>query len=425
MIEASGTAARPKLRVLGNALFSQTETHAEYGGVFPMMAKREHVKNIVPLFRSCMAQAIDSCANGGIQHETLSPEISAFTEQTVRDILSRENDLADQLLKALGQMESLDFDYIAVTEGPGLEPTLWVGISFAKALAVIFNKPIIPANHMEGHMVSVLMSGDAGDDETVSSDASPRVIFPALALLISGGHTELVQADAWGSYKILGQTVDDAIGEAFDKVARLLNLPYPGGPKISKLAAESRAEGLAAAYANAHGARLWNMPRPMLHSKDFNFSFSGIKTAVLYGVKDRLAATSQAELEEPEKKMLAEEFENAVTEVIVRKTEKALRESGARSLIIGGGVIANIYIRNAFKELISREFSATEEDGAPTVTLFTPSLDLSTDNSVMIGVAGYLRLIAAQAAGSEGAATYQPTDLAKLSDLKARGNLGY
>jgi N6-L-threonylcarbamoyladenine synthase len=311
---------------------------------------------------------------------------------------------------------------------------------------------------MEGHIVSVLTeSGELSrpDSNIISTQANnatphpentntPAVQFPALALLISGGHTELVLSKNWHQYEVIGQTVDDAVGEAFDKVARLMNLPYPGGPKISKLAAESRAENLREKYktdaslgTNAGlGEYPWTLPRPMLKSPDFNFSFSGLKTAVLYAVKDKLkdrvhngSTTTAAQLTDIEIKTLAEEFENAVTDVLTYKTRRAIEETNAQTLIIGGGVIANTYIREAFRKV-------ADQTG---IKLFTPTVSLSTDNSVMIGVAGYLRWIAKDSDATlsniktaKNNSIIMPSDLMgadgmldmeKLAELKANGNL--
>jgi len=276
IIEAQGDIHSPTYRILGNALFSQIDIHTEYGGVFPMLAKREHVKNLVPLLSQ--ANKLAKEALEGSEYNTGIPELTPEKRTLITEILHREEGLSEQIFNFLDTQELLEVDAVAVTEGPGLEPALWVGVSFAKALSIIFDKPLIPVNHMEGHIVSVLMSDGV---EKKDHQISPQVSFPALSLLISGGHTELVLSEDWHQYKIIGQTVDDAVGEAFDKVARLLDLPYPGGPKISKLAAESRLHKL---KEKAHN---WSLPRPMMHSKDFNFSFSGLKTAVLYAVKKK------------------------------------------------------------------------------------------------------------------------------------------
>lgn len=436
IIEASGDLASPKFSILGNALYSQISTHAEYGGVFPALAKREHTLNLVPMLKLATSHAFDVSLTSSTQSRENSPaqngniELTDELRKQILEILSRENDLGPALLEFLNTHEVYEVDAIAVTQGPGLEPALWVGISFAKALAVALNKPLIPINHMEGHIVSVLTESselnNANSPQANNANSShtenpntPTVQFPTLALLISGGHTELVLSKDWHQYEIIGQTVDDAVGEAFDKVARIVGLPYPGGPMISKLAKESREEELKKKYPELD----WQLPRPMIKSLDFNFSFSGLKTAVLYAVRDRLqqkekekGTPESVELSDIEQKILAEEFENAVTDVLTYKTHRAIEETNAQTLIIGGGVIANTYIREAFKKV------ATETG----VALFTPSISLSTDNSVMIGVAGYLRWIAGDAG------ILMPSDLRsksgvlnmeKLAGLKADGNL--
>lgn len=416
LIEASGTINEPVFAVLGNALHSQAETHAEYGGVFPSLAKREHARNLVPILASCILHAQKSSAGSAVgtgsavAFTTFKANLSQEKIKEIETILEREHSLAESFFTFIREHELSNIDAIAVTEGPGLEPALWVGINFARALSVALDKPVIPVNHMEGHIVSVLMASDTQIPELQQADEesfgtilpaaiTPRVNFPALALLISGGHTELVHIEGWHAYKVLGATKDDAVGEAFDKVARLLNLPYPGGPKISKLADESRAKGLLT-------KELWNFPRPMLKSVDYHFSFSGLKTSVLYAVKKKTEDASGKKvsgLNDTERATLAEEFENAVTEVLVEKTKRALEETNAQTLILGGGVIANTFIRKNFEELAT----------SLGVKLFVPSIDLSTDNSVMIGIAGYLRY-----AADPKASIVQPGE-----PIAARGNL--
>ncbi len=397
IIEANGGLENPSYEILGNALYSQIDIHSEYGGVFPVLAKREHAKNLVPLLKNASNLAIEK-----IKSSAPIPEQTPERLLQIEQILSKEIGLYEQFVNFLDTSELPEIDCIAVTEGPGLEPALWVGVSFAKALAIALQKPLVPVNHMEGHIVSVLMS----DGIETSQKIAPKVKFPALALLISGGHTELVLSESWHAYKIIGQTVDDAIGEAFDKVARLMNLQYPGGPKISKLAAESRAQGLRSKIETDTGITPWTLPRPMINSKDLNFSFSGLKTAVLYAVQKKLKENSATELSDIERMTLAEEFENAATEVIVSKTKSALEDHNIETLIVGGGVIANTYIRNALKKLVDQEF--------PDTALLIPSIDLTTDNSVMIGIAGYLRTI------SKDPRILMPS---KVVSLTAKGNL--
>mgnify|MGYP002345683668 CR=1 FL=1 len=259
-----------------------------------------------------------------------------------------------------GRIGEHQINSIAVTQGPGLEPALWTGIVFAKELAEKLKIPLVPANHMEGHIVSTLIEKIDPEFSNLKS-----INFPALALLISGGHTELVKIDALGSYEILGSTVDDAVGEAFDKVARMLQLPYPGGPEISKLAELARSE---------HTEKKISLPRPMLHSKNLNFSFSGLKTSVLYMLKE-IGTPSQEQLKD-----IAREFEDAVTEVLISKTQEAIGEYGPQTLILGGGVVANKHIRAAFDQLA----------GTHNIPLYMPISGLTGDNAVMIALAGAL-----------------------------------
>lgn len=383
------------MRLLGNALYSQAHTHAEYGGVFPSLAKREHAKNLVPLLSSALSIA----HKNGLHTTQNKTNLSEENLNTVRTILSREEGLADQLISFIKTTNIPPVDAIAVTQGPGLEPALWVGISFAKALSFAWNIPVIPVNHMEGHIVSVLMGTntatiepavDQGDNQSII----PAVAFPALALLISGGHTEIVHIKGWHQYEVIGRTRDDAVGEAFDKAARIMGLPYPGGPHISKRAAEHRADSQA--------ERPYTLPRPMIHSDNFDFSFSGIKTAVLYLVRNIEKESQNGTLTDTQKRAIAEEFEQAVTDVLIEKTRKALIHTGAQTLILGGGVIANTYIRQNFAQLVSSEF--------PEVRLFVPSIDMSTDNAVMIGIAGYLRFLGQK-------------DAVFATEFRAEGNL--
>jgi N6-L-threonylcarbamoyladenine synthase len=278
-------------------------------------------------------------------------------------ILVREPDLTEAFLAFVSECEPPDIDAIAVTAGPGLEPALWVGINFAKALGLVWNKPVVAVNHMEGHIFAAL--AEARDKELTISN----IALPVLALLISGGHTELVVMNEWFSYQLVGQTRDDAVGEAFDKVARMMGLPYPGGPEISKLAELARQE--------AASEMPFTLPRPMLTDATCDFSFSGLKTAVLYLLKNK------PELSAKEKQSLAHEFENAVTEVLWKKTARAIQETGAGTVAIGGGVSANTHIRRTFVKHMKEEF--------PQVSLRIPAAVLTTDNALMIAIAGFYR----------------------------------
>jgi N6-L-threonylcarbamoyladenine synthase len=341
LIDATGDISSPKFKVLNTALYSQIEKHREFGGVFPALAKREHAKNLVPLLSDMIK-------------DKEGEEINEPNWKEVEEILEREPELFEQFKKFISENKKPDVDYITVTYGPGLEPALWVGINFAKALSLAWNIPVIPTNHMEGHIASVLTESEVKD-------------FPVIALLISGGHTELVKITNWGEYEYLGGTRDDAVGEAYDKVARMLDLPYPGGPEISKLAKEAREENLSDDEIE--------FPRPMLNTDDYDFSLSGLKTSVLYKVKE------VGELNDENKKIIAKEFEESIKDVLIKKTQKAIFDTGAKSLIVGGGVIANEYLKENLKNMADSE----------NINSYFPTKELSTDNAVMIAVAGYLK----------------------------------
>ena len=291
--------------VLAHALHSQVDMHRDYGGVVPELASRDHIRRLLPLLQQALAGA---------------------------------------------RIDLAQVDAIAVTAGPGLVGALLVGASFGHALGFALGRPVIDVHHMEGHLLSPLL-------------AQPKPEFPFVALLVSGGHTQLMQVDGFGAYRLLGETQDDAAGEAFDKTAQLLGLGYPGGPAVSRLAEF----GVAGAFA---------FPRPMLHSRDLNFSFSGLKTAVLTAVRNAGNLCDQARAD------IARAFVDAVVEVLVRKSLAALAQTGLRRLVVAGGVGANRQLREALA-------GQTRQAG---VELFFPPPDLCTDNGAMIAMAGLSRL---------------------------------
>lgn len=353
LVKAEGDFPNATYEILGDALWSQIDVHREYGGVSPSLAKREHAATIVPMLKKAIAES-------EITSHDPNPTIDPELEQDIYTILEREPGLADQLISFHREQGVYDVDIIAVTSGPGLEPALWVGVNFARALALLWDTPVVPVNHMEGH---VLASVYDVDRDNQLADIS----FPAVSLLISGGHTELILMSDWGQYEKIGQTKDDAVGEAFDKVARMLGIPYPGGPEISCLAAEARKRKLPM-YAK--------LPTPMLHSGDLNFSFSGLKTAVRYTVADK-------KLSPDEIAALARDFEDAVTTVLVKKTLSAIEDYGGKALVVGGGVSANSNIKRVMETTLLTEH--------PEVTSYFPTPGLSTDNSIMIALAGHAR----------------------------------
>ena len=346
-----------RFEVLSHKVLSQIDLHAQYGGVFPALAKREHAKALTQLIAESLEES------GLLVERTNTYHIPAASRKKLDTLLEREEEMLSAMRVMIEGIQKPLIDGIAVTQGPGLEPALWVGVNAALALHLVWDIPLYPINHMEGHIVAGALSYENGVYEI------PPINFPACALLISGGHTELVRIPKLRSYKVIGQTRDDAVGEAFDKVARMLSLPYPGGPEISRLAEKARKEGIIV----DEDLRL---PRPMLHSGDLSFSFSGLKTAVLTRIKKR------GELNDVTKLMLALEFENSVTDVLVSKVKHAMYETRAQTLIVGGGVSANTHIRFALKQL-------SESEG---FDLFVPDTNLSTDNGIMIASTGLLHI---------------------------------
>jgi N6-L-threonylcarbamoyladenine synthase len=295
-----------------------------------------------------------------------SNEIDAHLEEEIRTLLYREQGLIDALFAFHSQYGTYAIDLIAVTSGPGLEPALWVGVNFARSLSLLWSVPIVPINHMEGHVLASVF--DVERDDMLSD-----IKFPTISLLISGGHTELILMSDWGKYEKIGQTRDDAVGEAYDKVARMLGLQYPGGPEIAKRAEKARKEKL---------PEFIKLPTPMLHSGDLDFSFSGLKTAVRYGIEGKV-------LTETDVCAIARDFEDAVTTVLLKKSLTAVETHGAQTLIVGGGVSANQHLKRAFEATFLTEH--------PDLTVYFPQPKLSTDNSIMIALAGHARASSALA----------------------------
>lgn len=293
--------------LIAHTIYSQTELHARYGGVVPELASRDHIQRIIPLIIQCLDKA---------------------------------------------QLEVGEIDAIAYTAGPGLNGALLVGASVANGLAFSLDKPVIPIHHLEGHLLAPFLC-----------EEKPK--FPFLALLVSGGHTQIILVEEIGRYKLLGDTLDDAAGEAFDKTARLLGLAYPGGKYIAQMA--------------ENGRDVYNLPRPMLHSHDLNFSFSGLKTAVLVLVnKIKEQECLNTELIQN----IAASIEEAITDVLVKKVSDAVSKTNIGTVVISGGVSANLTLRKKMNQIAG-------------VDIFYPPLDLCTDNGAMIAIAGLYRYEAA------------------------------
>lgn len=349
VLDTIGDTSGASYTILGDALYSQAAKHAEYGGVFPALAKREHQKNLVPLTAKALTEA-----------NILKKEAISIDQESCDSI--REEEFRNETFRFLEEHAAPDIDLIAVTHGPGLEPALWTGVTFAESLGKAWNIPILGVDHMEGHIVSGLVEGDE-KALTLRSTA-----FPILALLISGGHTEFMLMKDWFEYELIGRTKDDAIGEAYDKVARLLELPYPGGPEIDKHATRAR---------EREASHNIVFPRPLAHDNTCNFSFSGLKTAVLYKLQ------KMPELSAEDKEHVAHAFEEAASDIVVIKTKRALEKTEAKTFVIGGGVSANREIRGKLQALISETFPGT--------CFELPGKGLTGDNAIMIGIAAHLR----------------------------------
>ncbi|MCP6720164.1 MAG: tRNA (adenosine(37)-N6)-threonylcarbamoyltransferase complex transferase subunit TsaD [Patescibacteria group bacterium] len=300
LAEASGGLRAPRFKVTKNIISSQVEIHRPWGGIVPNLAKREHIKNLPTIFK-----------------------------------------------RLLGN-KKLKLNLLAVTIGPGLEPALWTGINFAKKIhKEHFPKArLIGVNHLEGHLYSFLLAPKS------------KNLFPAVALIVSGGHTTLLLMKSLTSWKKLGETRDDAVGEVFDKVARMIRLPYPGGPEIEKLATKGDENAV-------------DFPRPMMHTKNYDFSFSGLKTSVLYYLRDH-KRVRRADI--------AASFQQAAIDVLVEKTVRAAKEFRAKSIMLSGGVAANKILRRKLK-IKSSKLKAS---------FFVAPTKFNTDNAAMIAVAAYI-----------------------------------
>ncbi len=363
ILEATGTVSDAVFTVLGDALYSQASKHAAYGGVYPTLAKREHAANLIPLLDTALKEA--GFGSHAVQY--INEKDTLF----LTHVLDREGDLPTALLSFLQHIPRPPIDAIAVTHGPGLEPALWVGVNVARALAMVWDIPLIPVNHIEGHVVASAVSRSETALHTYHLNQTQ---FPILSLVISGGHSEFIHVQDWGEYHIIGATRDDSVGEAFDKVARLIGIPYPGGAGLSALAQKHRSLHATRPVTPSHPTR--KLPRPMSHTNDLDLSFSGLKTAVLYWVKEI------GDMDDTMRGLVAAAFEDAVVDVLITKTTRALALHPYQAFLLGGGVSANTYLRDR----LVHHFSISRID----TPLLVPAAGLSTDNAIMIGIASYL-----------------------------------
>jgi len=305
-------------KVLANLVSSQINIHKKYGGIVPEVAARKHVENIIPLL--------------------------------------------DQ-----AKIKAKDIDLIGVVNGPGLITSLIVGLETAKTLALAWQKSLVPVNHIKAHIQANWLKGDAGKLQ--------KIEFPALSLVVSGGHTSLVLLKDINTFKVIGQTRDDAVGEAFDKVAKLLDLGYPGGPIISQRAL------------NADRTK-YNLPRPMINSGDFDFSFSGLKTAVRYELEKISAKGGSASggkvKDDQVIQEMAASFQQSAIDVLISKTIKAAKKHKVQSVLLGGGVSANKELRSQLSEAVK---------GLDEVEFYQPDLSLTTDNALMVAISAYFEYL--------------------------------
>ncbi len=319
------------LKVISNVVASSVKLQAKYGGIVPEVAARKQVEYIIPVVE-----------------------------------------------KATAEISLKSIDYIAVTVGPGLITSLRVGVQAAKALAYSLNKSLVAINHMEGHIYSALFTKQGINRKLSNQNKKDKkfwnikgINFPALALLVSGGHTQLVLVKDYLAYKVIGETKDDAVGEAFDKVAKILNLGYPGGPIIAKRASQGNQQAI-------------EMPRPMLNSQDYNFSFSGIKTSVLYRVKKQQNLLKN----KIHINNMCASFEKACVDVLVAKTMRAVADFKIKTVLLGGGVAANKNLRDSLSKAIDKYHHQNNKK----IELLLPEISLTGDNALMIALAAYWRI---------------------------------
>ena len=311
--------------IIGESIHSQMEMHAQYGGVVPELASRDHCLKIV-----------------------------------------------DVLEEALGNLSIGSIDQIAYTSGPGLLGALLIGESFAQGLSTALNIPLIPINHLEGHLMSPMME-------------FPQIKMPFICLLVSGGHSMIVDVKGKGQYEIIGQSQDDAVGEAFDKVAKLLDLPYPGGPHIEKLALKGKSDA-------------FEFPRPMANSNNLNMSFSGLKTAVLYTVKKISNITEEIKAD------IAASFQQAIVDVLIMKIKKSIDTTKRKEVIVAGGVAANMFLRSEFKKI----------EESHNIKVYYPDLKYCGDNAAMIAFVGSMMKPSIDSGNSSKARARWPLDELKL-----------
>lgn len=345
VLQAKNT-KKPDFKLLSNVTASQIKVHEKYGGVYPALAVREHQKNLIPVLKESLKDA-DLL-------KSKKSKISKSKLKTLEKILERDQELLKKTKMFFQEYKKPEVDKIALTIGPGLDPCLWTGINFAKALGFYWDIPIIPVNHIEAHIYANLLP----------QEKAPEIRFPVIALVVSGGHTQIILIKKLGEYMIVGETRDDAAGECFDKTARILGLPYPGGPAISKQAEQAKTSKYDI-----------NLPRPMILSKNNDFSFSGLKTAVLYDSKKRKTKSKKYVQE------MSKHVQQAILDVLIKKTIKTAKDFSAKTVLLGGGVAANKELRTQLEQKIKKTL--------PNTNYLKPNIKYCVDNAAMIAITGF------------------------------------
>ena len=378
-------------KILSNVVSSQIKIHAPFGGVVPSLAKREHQKNLIPLLNIALKEANLLQISKPKPEIRKNPKTPNSKQKILNTILDRDDILLKKTIPFLKKTTRPNIDLIAVTYGPGLAPALWPGVNLARALSFYWNIPLAPINHLEAHILANWLT---------PISENPKQLFPAICSVISGGHTLIVLMKKIGQYKIIGETRDDAAGECFDKSARLLGLGYPGGPAISQLAEIWKHQILITNNQSNYKSKIQNisfkLPRPMINTKDFDFSFSGLKTAVLYLVQDLKKQSKNIKKLTP---ALCYEIQEAINETLVKKTMAAAKKYKAKSIILGGGVIANQALKEKFIQNIKRaptfangevEVQTPNASGNIQVNFLAPERKYTTDNAAMIAIVAHL-----------------------------------
>jgi len=423
--QGRGVLAKPKqsdrvnFDLKSHIISSQEKIHAKYGGIVPEIAARMQMEMIIPVLEQALVDAGKVARPQSLEARPLYHRANKTSARRLGERGKSSGRNKTTPVRDWSQHGTLlqNIDYIAVTQGPGLITSLTVGVETAKTLALVLNKPLIPVNHLVGHLMANYLRRQPAfaprsfspiahtDIKSLGAMAgrhqSKKIVYPAVGLIVSGGHTMLVYMKSESDYKIIGQTVDDAAGEAFDKVAKILGLGYPGGPIISK-------------FAEKGNPVAFDLPRPMIQQNNLDFSFSGLKTAVLYSLKHlntKAPARNDSQAKRSDSGRLKHKlicdmcasFQQAVIDVLVSKTLRAIKQHSVKSFLLGGGVAANSELRKQLKEKIEKLNAygrvinhpltpSLKRRGENEVQIFIPELKFTGDNAAMIAVAAFFKI---------------------------------